>query len=216
MTPSERDEDRHPELGSHDPSRLLALTDGVFAIIMTLLVLDLHVPPEEHGFRLAEAMLEDSLPTLFAFIVSFLLAAVYWIGHRDLFNNVKRVDYAVLWMTVIFLMIASLIPFAASLIGRHGDEPFALRLFGLLIALLASWRLYMFWHVTARPGLLIAPVPERHRRRVVWIMSAAVIAFLGSVALVYTVPTEVVLLVYGATPILMLTLIRQAERARSR
>jgi uncharacterized membrane protein len=214
MAEHEDDEVRHEDLGWHDPSRLLALTDGVFAIIMTLLVLDLHVPPEEHGFRLAEALIEDSLPTFLAYIVGFLLAGVYWIGHRDLFGQVKRVTFGVLWMNIIFLMAASLIPFAASLIGRHGEEPVALEIYGALLTILASARLGLFRFVTARSELLVRPMPERHRRRVTQVMSLAIGAFFLSVAAVRYIPVEIVLIVYGGTPIAVLAAIRNAERAR--
>lgn len=216
MAEHEDDEARHEELGWHDPSRVLALSDGVFAIIMTLLVLDLNVPPEEHGPRLAAALIEDSLPTLLAYTVGFLLAGVYWIGHRDLFSQVKRVTYGVLWMNILFLMAATLIPFAASLIGKHGEEPVALEVYGGLLTVLAAIRLGLFRFVTARPQLLLRPMPEGHRRRVTRIMTLAIAAFFLSVAAVPYIPVEIVLVVYGGTPIIVLAAIRNAELARRR
>ena len=215
MAEHEDDESRSPALGLHDPGRLLALTDAVFAIIMTLLALELHVPPAEHGDRLADALLDDGVPTLIAYVISFLLAGVYWIGHRDLFSYVKYVDYGVIWANVVFLMTLSLIPFAATLVGRHGDEPLALQLYGLMLAALAGARLYMFWHVTSRPRLLYRPIAGRHRSRVMAMMAIAVVAFLVSIAVVHLVPFEAVMLVYGVTPIIVLTSLRRAERARA-
>ena len=67
----------------HDPARVLALTDGVFAII-TLLVLEIHVPELTQGHSLNQA-LRELRPSLVAFVISFVLAGMYWVGHRDLF-----------------------------------------------------------------------------------------------------------------------------------
>jgi TMEM175 potassium channel family protein len=77
----------------HDPARVLALTDGVFAIIITLLVLEIHVPELTQGQSLSEA-LGELRPSLVAFVVSFILAGLYWVGHRDLFALIRRTDAA--------------------------------------------------------------------------------------------------------------------------
>jgi uncharacterized membrane protein len=63
----------------HDPARVLALSDGVFAIIITLLVLEIHVPELTQGHTLNEA-LREIRPSLVAFVISFVLAGMYWVG----------------------------------------------------------------------------------------------------------------------------------------
>jgi hypothetical protein len=75
----------------HDPARVLALSDGVFAIIITLLVLEVHVPELTQGQSLNEALAEVR-PSLIAFVISFVLAGMYWVGHRDLFALIRRTD----------------------------------------------------------------------------------------------------------------------------
>jgi uncharacterized membrane protein len=67
----------------HDPSRVLSLSDGVIAIIITLLVLEIHVPELESGETLGEA-LQQVRPSFFAFFLSFVVVAISWAGHRDL------------------------------------------------------------------------------------------------------------------------------------
>ena len=69
---------------AHDPARVLALSDGVFAIIITLLVLEVHVPELTQGHSL-NAALAELRPSLIAFVISFILAGMYWVAHRDLF-----------------------------------------------------------------------------------------------------------------------------------
>ena len=74
---------------TYDPARVLALSDGVFAIIITLLMLEIHVPELAQGHSLNEALAEVR-PSLTAFVISFTLAGMYWVAHRDLFALIRR------------------------------------------------------------------------------------------------------------------------------
>jgi hypothetical protein len=113
----------------HDPARVLALSNGVFAIIITLLVLDLHVPELTQGQSLNQALAELR-PSLTAFVISFILAAMYWVGHRDLFALIRRTDCGLVWLNILFLLPLCLLPFGAGLLGRYDQEPVALRISG--------------------------------------------------------------------------------------
>jgi uncharacterized membrane protein len=93
----------------HDPSRVLALTDGVFAIIITLLVLEVHVPELTQGHSLTEALAELR-PSLIAFVISFVLAGMYWVGHRDLFALIRRTDRGLVWLNILYLLPLCLLP----------------------------------------------------------------------------------------------------------
>ena len=110
----ENDEQSSGISPQYDPMRVLALTDGVFAIIMTILVLELHVPVVSTNEELKTWGVALSYKLLLYF-ASFLLAGVYWVGHRSLFSLVRRVNTGLLWINIIFLMIAALIPVGASL-----------------------------------------------------------------------------------------------------
>jgi uncharacterized membrane protein len=87
----------------HDPARVLALTDGVIAIIITLLVLEIHVPELTQGQSLNEALAELR-PSLGAFVVSFILAGMYWVIHRDLFALIRRTDRGLVWLNILHLL----------------------------------------------------------------------------------------------------------------
>jgi hypothetical protein len=117
---------------AHDPSRVLALSDGVFAIIITLLVLEIHVPDLAQGQSLREA-LEEIRPSLTAFLISFVFVAIAWAGHRDIFSLIRRIDRALVWLNIIYLLPLCILPFGASLIARFEKEPVALRNYGLLL-----------------------------------------------------------------------------------
>jgi hypothetical protein len=78
-----------------DPSRVLALTDGVFAIIITLLVLDIHVPELSAHEKLGTAI-SDVRPSFISFVIVFIVAAMQWTGHRDLFTLIRYTDRGLL------------------------------------------------------------------------------------------------------------------------
>ena len=94
----------------HDPARVLALSDGVFAIIITLLVLEIHVPELTQGQSLNQALAEIR-PSFTAFVISFILAGMYWVGHRDLFALIRRTDRGLVWLNILYLLPLCLLPF---------------------------------------------------------------------------------------------------------
>ena len=93
--------------------RLEAFSDGVLAIIVTIMVLELD-PPEKYT---AEA-LKEVLPTFISYVVSFTYVSVYWIGHHHLFKLTKKVNEAALWGNLQLLFFLSLIPFATAWIDE--------------------------------------------------------------------------------------------------
>ncbi len=110
-----------PGLSTH---RLEALTDGVFAIAMTLLVLNLHIPDRilELGEGQARQILIDQIPKFFHYAVSFILLAVFWITHHKTFHLIEKTDRIHTWINILFLMFVALIPFSTSLIGNYPDD----------------------------------------------------------------------------------------------
>jgi uncharacterized membrane protein len=146
----------------HDPARVLALSDGVFAIIVTLLVLEIHVPELAQGQSLNQA-LSEVRPSLTAFVISFVLAGMYWVGHRDLFALIRRTDRGLVWLNILFLLPLCLLPFAAGMLGRYDREPVALRIYGLVLVVIAVMRVVIWLYATNRPiccgsGSMIASV----------------------------------------------------------
>jgi uncharacterized membrane protein len=128
----------------HDPARVLALSDGVFAIIITLLVLEVHVPELTQGHTLNEALAELR-PSLVAFVISFVLAGMYWVGHRDLFALIRRTDRGLVWLNILYLLPLCLLPFAAGLLGRYDTEPVAIAVMRVVIWLYATNRPQLLW-----------------------------------------------------------------------
>lgn len=112
--------------------RIEALADGVFAIAMTLLVLDVKVPAVDGSLDAAgfARALWQLGPRFFAFVVSFLIAGVFWLGHHALMHYVRRADRLFMRSNLLFLLFISTIPFSASLLGQYslkmrGGDPVA-------------------------------------------------------------------------------------------
>ena len=101
------------------PGRLEAFSDGVIAIILTIMVLELKSPesPDPH------ALLHE-WPIFISYIISFFYVAVYWINHHHLFHRVKRVDLPILWANIALLFFMSLIPFFTEWMESTRLSPF--------------------------------------------------------------------------------------------
>ncbi|HEY0812271.1 MAG TPA: TMEM175 family protein [Pseudonocardia sp.] len=107
-----------------DSGRVEAFSDGVFAIAITLLVLDLTVPgmQEAHEIGLAAA-LGAEWPSYFAYLVSFLVIGIIWINHHTMFTMVNRVDRRVLFVNLLLLLTISVIPFPTRLLAEYLLDP---------------------------------------------------------------------------------------------
>jgi uncharacterized membrane protein len=112
------------------PGRLEAFSDGVIAIIITIMVLELKVPASHDP-----AALRDLWPVFVSYLLSFLVIAIYWLNHHSLFHACKRVSNAVLWSNMGFLFCISLIPFATAYMGENRFNPFATALYGATMLL---------------------------------------------------------------------------------
>ncbi len=118
--------------------RLLALSDGVFAIAMTLLALDLTVPTGLGGHPTSQQLihaLAQHTDRYWSFLLSFYIIAIYWGGHRRLMRSVTVFNPNLVRDTVFLLLLVAAMPFPTSLLGKYGGTPFALAVYGAICAL---------------------------------------------------------------------------------
>ena len=108
-----------------DKDRLAAFTDGVAAVIITIMVLELKAPHED-GF----SALVGLVPVFLSYVLSFTYVAIYWNNHHHLFGLVDRVDAAILWGNLHFLFWLSLIPFATEWAGDHHEASVPAAVYG--------------------------------------------------------------------------------------
>lgn len=152
--------------------RIEAFSDGVFAVAITLLVLDLHVPglkeipAGDHGQGLLKA-LEDQWPALLAYIVSFLTILVMWINHHRLFRQINRIDHALMIYNGLLLMLVTLIPFPTALVAGFILTPDArtAAMFYCGLNLLMATAFNRLWNHAARDGQLLASDHDQQRVR---------------------------------------------------
>lgn len=112
--------------------RLEAFSDGVLAIIITIMVLEIKVP---HGTDLAT--LKPLLPVFVSYLMSFLYIAIYWNNHHHLLHSVKKIDWRVLWANMHLLFWLSLIPFAAGWMGENHFAKWPVVIYGIVLLMSA-------------------------------------------------------------------------------
>ena len=145
------EDDEHPDAQrerGYDIGRLMAISDGIFAVAMTLLVFNVPVPAiaqNDATSRLPAALLGTG-PPLLTFALSFFLVSFYWIQHHQLFRRLVGVDVRLLWLNLVVLFLVCLLPFSSAVVGRYpatviGAEVYAVNLAAIA---LASSALYLF------------------------------------------------------------------------
>jgi uncharacterized membrane protein len=108
-------------------------------------------------------------------VITFILAGMHWVGHRDLFALIRRTDRGLVWLNILYLLPLCLLPFGAGMLGRYEQEPVALRIYGLLLIAIAVMRVVIWLYTTNRPHLLWQQIDDRQRRA-----GLALAAFPGS------------------------------------
>lgn len=143
-------------------NRLETCSDGVFAIVITLLVLDLKLP-EVNTLGLIQA-LKESLPRIAAYVLSFAIIGLYWISHLRSFELIAKVDGAVFWINLLLLLLVSFIPFPTALLGRYPNEALPIVIYGLTLIACNAVGLGLMAYLLRHPHLLA----QEHRRDSLW------------------------------------------------
>jgi len=162
--------------------RIEAFSDGVLAIAITLLVLDLHIPTGLSHAAFHQALLQIG-PRLYAFTLSFCIVGVYWVAHHLMFTAIRHADRTLLWLNNLFLLFVSAIPFSAAVLGAYPDERIAVILYGANLAA-ASSALQILWNYATRGRRLISPEAPDHLLRAGTVRTGVAIAvYLLAIAL---------------------------------
>ncbi len=141
-------------------NRIEALTDGVFAIVMTLLVLELRIPEIAGSVELAELPQEllELWPKFLSYIVSFVVLSIMWISHHRTFHYIKRADNKLLWVNLAFLMVVALVPFSTSLIGNYPTAQFPFVVYGIHLFLIFLMRFTLWSYATGKCRLVLRDI----------------------------------------------------------
>jgi uncharacterized membrane protein len=112
--------------------RVMAFSDGVIAIIITIMVLELRAP---HGTDLAA--LRPLLPVVLSYLLSYVYLAIYWNNHHHLLHATQRVNARIMWANLHLLLWLSLVPFATAWLGEHHDAAWPTALYGAVMLMAA-------------------------------------------------------------------------------
>ena len=161
------------------PVRLVSLSDGVFSIVLTLLVVTLQ-PPATSGRDLAADLL-DALPRLEAWIVSFVVVGSFWVLHHTVVGLIERTDTTFNYLNLLLLMFLSIVPWTSALLGSYPD-PLAVVLFSAMLGL-AGLTLTLQWiYATGRAALVSDRLPEHIRRAVLLLLARVPLVAILSIA----------------------------------
>ena len=128
-------------------TRLEAFSDGVLAIIITIMVLELKVP---HGVELAA--LNPVLPILLSYVLSFIYIGIYWNNHHHLFQATEEVSGGILWANLHLLFWLSLFPFTTAWIGENHVAAIPTAIYGLVLLMAAIAYEILLWAIIAKEG----------------------------------------------------------------
>ena len=168
------------------PSRLNALTDGIFAIAMTLLVLDLKdAVPEPTSVRILWMQL---WPHLASYGLSFIILGLFWNGQHIAAHYVQRTDRTHLWLNIAFLGVAALIPYSASLLSGHFGETLPVMVYGINLIVTAAVFLGAWIYATTNRRLTAADLPESTVRALKRRMYAAIGSYLVAMTVALFAP----------------------------
>lgn len=185
------------------PDRIKALADGIFAVAMTLLVLELHVPELKKRASEAELMsaLAQLVPKILSYASGFVILGTLWIGHHLQFHYIRRSSRALLWINLSFLLVISSLPFFVALVGTYGYTHIACVLYGAA-SFLAMAILLIQWMYASR-RLVDDDVPRSVRAGLRNRVVMGMIGYGGGAVIGMFVPFAS-LIVYVVTPLLYL------------
>jgi uncharacterized membrane protein len=142
--------------------RLAALSDGIFGVAMTLLLLELHVPAKEliHNEGDLRGALVHLAPQLLVYLMSFLTLGIFWVGQQTQLNHLAHSERHLTWIHLAFLFIVTIMPFSTRLLIEFIDYRTALLAYWANIFLLGAM-LYLSWSRATRAGLIKSDTPPQ-------------------------------------------------------
>jgi uncharacterized membrane protein len=149
------------ERGSEEFSRTLALSDGVFAIAMTLLVIGIALPSISDASSAGDMLdaLNDLSESFISFFISFAVIARYWAAHQQQFSMLARMDRGFVGLNLVYLAFIALLPFPTDLLGNYFENPISVVVYALNVAIVSGMEVVLF-RKAYRAGLLTHPMPE--------------------------------------------------------
>ena len=147
--------------------RMEALSDGIFAIAATLLVLEIKVPEikDSSTHQLIES-LKEIAPSLIAFIFSFLNILIFWVNHDNIGKVLIYFDSKLTYLNVVFLLFISLVPFTTAFVSRYPFSLIAISIYGFVFLLTALIAAIMYYYIAFKSRLMLDKITLQSRKRI--------------------------------------------------
>jgi uncharacterized membrane protein len=199
--PQSRSTRRPIARGGEEFARVLAFSDGLFAIAMTLLVVGIAVPtlssPGDEG-QLWSA-LRDIDSAFVSFFISFAVIGRYWIAHHQFFRLLREMDYGLIWLNMAYLAFVAFLPFPTAVLGTYFENPVSIVVYAVAIAVVSGLEVVMLRHAY-RHRLIEREIPEDVYRWGVLLSTVPIVFFLGSIPFAFLSSTLAVLIWFGSVP----------------
>jgi uncharacterized membrane protein len=146
--------------------RVEAFSDGVIAIIITLLIFEVRLPElpaDASNDQMLEAF-RTIAPKLASFAVSFVTVAIYWVNHHSFFSGITHTDWKLLWANNLLLFFLAIVPFTTAVLGDHVGQPIAVAVYALNLGLAGSSFTLMGWYVLFKARLIDPRISDAARR----------------------------------------------------
>jgi uncharacterized membrane protein len=179
--------------------RTEAFSDGVFAIVITLLILEIKVPPVH---SMAAGDIAHELPhklwelhTVFiTYVLSFFIVGTFWVAHHNIFKLILRTDRMFMWINLVLLMCVAFIPFPTALVGEYVDQPIAVAIYGATLIACSLSLLWMWIYATTGHRLVAAELAPSLISHVRGQMLLAPPIYLTAIALAYvSIPVSILM-----------------------
>ena len=176
--------------------RTEGISDGVFAVSLTLLILDVR-PPDGDVSQLVHGLVLIA-PRLGTFALSFAIVSYYWLVHHLIFASLRGVKVALIWTNMLFLFTIAVLPFSTAVLGRYPLAPVALAIYGTNLAACTS-TLAGVWFVADHSHMTEQPTPSQRRYIVRRFAGQLIVALLG-IACAFVAPA-LALSIFVALPV---------------
>jgi uncharacterized membrane protein len=166
--------------------RLEAFTDGVYAIVITLLVLDFRIP-DVHAAALGSALVR-MLPQVGTYVLSFFVVGLYWLAHHRAAHQVKLIDGTFVWLNLVWLLFVSVMPFPTSLLGRYPLQPVPIAIYGIDLILANVTGFIITLYMRKHPELCVSPVSSEAVRALIPVYAVTNGIYAAAIALAWVFP----------------------------
>ena len=178
-------------VSGRNTDRMEALSDGLFAIVLTLLILQFEVPSVAPDELLVAVIEQETL--LFSYLLSFFVVGLYWVVHHNLFRHIVHHDRVLLWCNLVFLLTISFLPYPTEILGLYGTQ-FAWLLYATNI-ILVGVTLTGLWAYATRAGYLKSTIDERTARLITGrglitplVFALSIVVAIGSLEFAFYIP----------------------------